>query len=105
MTGGGGIDIKPGSIARVNCKGHVLHRKYVIVDGVIAAMKLKSPQGEVFMMPPLITLRGAEGAFAGESFAFPPQWLREVPVPPAWAAKLRRQAYGLDRPLQAGNAL
>lgn len=104
MTGRGGIDIAPGTIVRVTRPGHVLHRKYAIADGVVAGMKLVA-KDNVTILPALVTVRGAEGDFAGESFALPPLWVKAVAVPPLWAAKLRRQAYGLDKPLTPGNAL
>ncbi|MFC3674680.1 hypothetical protein [Ferrovibrio xuzhouensis] len=92
------VAFRPATIVRVRLKGHVLHGQFAVVDGMIDGMLLDGPHGKV-ALPRLVSLRAAQGAFAGERFALLPQWLAELPVTPVWAAKLRRQAYGLDIPL------
>lgn len=97
-------DLKPGVVVRVMRKGSVLRGRYAIVDAALAAWKLIGANGAIFMMPPLASIRVAEGDLTGETFGLPLDWIEVVAVPPAWAAKLRRQAYGLDRPLRPGTS-
>lgn len=97
-------DLKPGVIVRVVKKGSLLRGRYAIVDAALATWKMVGANGVIFMMPPLASIRVADGDLTGESFGLPLDWVEVITVPPAWAAKLRRQAYGLDKPLKPGNS-
>lgn len=95
-------DLKPGVIVRVVRKGSLLRGRYAIVDAALETWKHEGANGVIFMMPPLASVRIADGDLTGDSFGLPLDWIEVVAVPPAWAAKLRRQAYGLDKPLRPG---
>lgn len=97
-------DLRPGVIAKVVCKSHGQFNRFAIVDGVVESWKHIGADGRIFMMPPLVSIRIADGDLTGERFGLPLDWVRVVAVPPFWAAKLRRQAYGLDQPLTPGNS-
>lgn len=95
-------DLKPGVIVRVVKKGSRMRGRFAIVDAALETWKLTGANGVIHMTPPLASVRIADGEQTGDSFGFPLDWVEVVTVPPAWAAKLRRQAYGLDRPLRPG---
>ena len=92
-------ELKPGVIVRVSKRGSLLRGRFAIVDAAVETWALKGAKGVVHMMPALASVRIADGEQTGERFGFPLDWIDVVDVPPLWAGKLRRQAYGLDAPL------
>lgn len=97
-------DLKPGVIVKVTKKGSLMRGRWAIVDAAVPAWNLNGADGKVFVMPPIASVRIADGDLTGDRFGLPLDWIEVVTVPPAWAAKLRRQAYGLGRPLKPGNS-